>query len=163
MLREAKSGETLEIPPLISEQAGTASWEFSDGTELGCFCTFEDLTDGAHPLPPHVLNSCRNDRCPSLEQRRTDKQDSKLVQFFATPGLKASESSVPGSSASQPPEEVKEKNSTGHQDVEEVRHKVRSLVQICAVRYSERRGSFCFFVPHTKQKKLGRRIIALCH
>lgn len=68
MLREAKSGETLEIPPLISEQAGMASWEFSDGTELRCFCTFEDLTDGAHPLPPHVLNSCRNDRWSSAEQ-----------------------------------------------------------------------------------------------
>lgn len=119
MLREAKSGETLEIPPLISEQAGTASWGFSDGTELGCFCTFEDLTDGAHLLPPHVLNSCRNDRCPSLEQRRTDKQDSKLVQFFATPGLKASERAPHRST----PKEVKEKNSTGHQDVEEVRHK----------------------------------------
>lgn len=148
---------------MISEQTGTASLEFSDRTELRCFCTFEDLTDGAHPLPPHVLNSCRNDRCPSLEQHRTDKQDSKLVQFFATPVLKASECSVPISSTSQPSKVVKEKNSTGHQDVEEVRHKVRSLVQICAVRYSERRGSFCFFVTHTKQKKLGRTRIALCN
>lgn len=148
---------------MISEQTGAVSWEFSDRTELRCFCTFEGLTDGAHPLPPHVLNSCRNARCPSLEQRRTDKQDSKLVQSFAAPGLKASRAACPEASASQPSMEVKEKNSTGHQDVEEVRHKVRSLVQICAVRYSERRGSFCFFVPHTKQKKLGRTRIALCN
>lgn len=172
MLREAKSGErelgNSTTHTVNSEQTRTDSLDFSPHPTLAVFLHLRGpdwwspsaFTARAQLMKKWLAEITAHCWSSGVVPKR-GRQNSKSVLFFNTLNLMATKSkrarehhiaALEGGWGKELERDI----------VQEVRHKVHSVVQtsVCAV--SRRRGRFCFFVPHTKQKKLGRRWKRIC-
>lgn len=170
MLREAKSEElgNSTTHTVNSEPTRTASLDFSDHLTSAVFLHLRGpdwkspsaFTTRAQLMKKWLAAITAHCWSSGVVPKR-GTQNSKSVLFFTPLNLMAAKSkcarerhiaALEGGSTKELERDI----------VQEERRKVHSVVQMSVCAVSKHRGRFCFFVPHTKQKKLGRRWKRIC-